>query len=168
MVGVTTVDHAPTVPSRAFVLIAATIAIVSTLQGSPVSIGVAVLGASILSLGAFTGSRGALDAGTGLLFLGMVLAAASSPEPVIPLLGGVATVVAWDVGDSGIGLGRQLSTAAKTSRLETVHAGLSVGIGLAAVIITAAVFTLATGNQPLLALVLLLFAAVVLTATLRD
>lgn len=168
MVDVTTVDHTPTVPSRAIATVAATVAFASTLQGSPGSVGVALLGASTLALGAFTGSRVALDGGAGLLFLGVVLAAAFTSQPVIPLLGGVATVVAWDVGDTGISLGRQLGTAASARRLEAVHAGSSVVVGLAAVVISAAVFTFAAGNQPLPALVLLLFAAVVLTATLRD
>lgn len=164
----TSVDHAPTVPSRAIATLAATIALVTTLQGSSVSIGVGFLGASILVFGALTGSRITLDAGAGILFLGVVLAAVFASEPVIPLLGAVATVVAWDSGDTGIGLGRQLGTAARTTRLEVVNAGSSAGVGLAAVVLSATVFTLAAENQPLPALVLLLFAAVVLTATLRD
>jgi hypothetical protein len=168
MVDMTAVDHAPTVPSRVLATMAATLALVTTLQGTPASVGVALLGASTLALGAFTGSRAALDGGAGLLFLGVVIAAAFTTQPVIPLLGGVATVVAWDVGDTGISLGRQLGTAARTSRVEMVNAGASVGVGLAAVTISTAVFTFAAGNQPLPALVLLLFAAVVLTATLRD
>lgn len=164
----TTVDHAPTVPSRVIATVAATLAFVATLQGSPGSVGLALLGASTLALGAFTGSRVALDGGAGILFLGVVLAAAFTTQPIVPLLGGVATVVAWDVGDTGISLGRQLGTAAAASRLEAVHAAASAAVGLAAVLISAAVFTFAAGNQPLPALVLLLFAAVVLTATLRD
>lgn len=168
MVDVSTVDHSPTVPSRLIAVSAATVAFLTTLQATPGSVGVALLGASTLALGALTGSRLALDGGAGLLFLGVVLAAAFTAQPAIPLVGAVATVVAWDVGDTGVGLGRQLGTAAPTQRLEAVRTGASLAVGLGAAVGAYAVYILAAGNQPLPALVLLLFAAVVLTATLRD
>lgn len=164
----TTVDYSPTVPSRVVTLVAAGLALVTTLGGTPTSVGVALIGAAVLALGVLAGSSTALDAGAGLLFLGVVLTAAFAASPALPLVGAVATVVAWDVGDTGISLGRQLGTAAETSRLEAVHAATSVGVGLAAAIGAYAVYVLAAGNQPLPALVLLLFAAVVLTAALRD
>jgi hypothetical protein len=164
----TAVDRSPTLDSQVLCLSVTALAFLTTLGGTPGSVGIALLGASTLALGVLTGARLALDAGTGLLFVGVVLAAAFTATPAIPLLGAVATVVAWDIGDTGIGLGRQLGQAAPTRRLEALHAGASIGVGLGAAVSSYAVFLLAAGNQPLPALVLLLFAAVVLTATLRD
>lgn len=163
-----TIDRSPTGSSQVICLLVTTLAFLTTLGGTPGSVGIALLGASTLALGVLTGSRLALDGGTGLLFVGVVLAAAFTATPAIPLLGAVATVVAWDVGDMGIGLGRQLGAAASTRRVEILHAGASIGVGLGAAVGSYAVFLLAAGNQPLPALVLLLFAAVVLTATLKD
>jgi len=162
------VDRSPTTPGRVIALLAATIAFLTTLAGTAGSVGIGLVGAGLLALGVFAGSRPAIDLGALALFAGVVFAAAWSTSPVLPLVGAVAAVVAWDAAENGLSLGQQLGRDAATGRAEAVHAAVTLGVGLVAAIGAYAVYRLSAGNQPLPALVLLLFAAVVLTAALRD
>lgn len=162
------VDRSPTTPGRIIALFAATVAFLTSLAGTSSSIGIALVGAGLVAIGVFAGSRAAIDIGALALFAGVVFAAAWSTSPILPLVGAVATVVAWDAAENGLNLGQQLGREADTGRAEVVHAAITAGVGLAAAIGAYAVYRLSAGNQPLPALVLLLFAAVVLTAALRD
>lgn len=162
------IDRSPTTPGRIIAFLAATVAFLTTLTGRSGSIGVGLVGAGLLALGVFAGNRNAIDLGALGLFAGVVFAAAWSTSPVLPLIGAVATVVAWDAAENGLTLGQQLGRDAETGRAEAVHAAVTLGVGVTAAIGAYAVYRLSAGNQPLPALVLLLFAAVVLTAALRD
>ncbi|MFB6188152.1 MAG: hypothetical protein ABEI86_14985, partial [Halobacteriaceae archaeon] len=114
------------------------------------------------------GARVLLTTGTGLLYLGILLGATTLNSVILPLISAAAVIVAWDIGDQGISIGNQLSTNASASRLEFIHGLVSIGIGLFSTIGAYVIYRVATGNQPITALFLLLFAAIVLIATLRD
>ncbi|MFB6197890.1 MAG: hypothetical protein ABEI52_06435 [Halobacteriaceae archaeon] len=162
------IDRAPPTWSRVISLLAGTVAFGITVVGYAGGLGIAAVGMTLLGMGLLTANRRSLGAGAVILFLGVVLAATRMTSPVLPLLGTVAAVVAWDAGDNGITIGRQLGASSPTARAEAVHVGATAAIGLVASGVTYAIYQLASENQPLPALVLLLFAVIVLTSTLRD
>lgn len=135
------------------------------------SIGVLAVNATgffVFLWGVTRGRQRAITAGAALLFGGALLAGVRG-VPTGPLLVGVTgTVVAWDTGSTALGIGRQLGRAAETSRIELVHAAVSVGIGVAAATMGYGLFRTASGGQPVTALLFLLVAAVLLTWALTG
>ncbi|SEO44934.1 hypothetical protein SAMN04487948_102470 [Halogranum amylolyticum] len=162
----TEIDRSPAVVSTAIAVGAG----VASLLGSAVgSIGGAIpaaAGLAVLGLGVVRASRAAVTAGAGLLFAGVLFAGASGAGPEPLLVGTISAVVAWDVGENGIGIGAQLGRAADTRRAELVHAASSLVVGAITAGLGYGVYRGATGGQPLTALVFLLVGAVVLVSAL--
>lgn len=136
---------------------------------APPSVGtlVAAPGVALLGLGLLQGRRAPLTAGAGLVFVGVLVHATTVTDPLLPLVGAAASVVAWDVGEHAISLGEQLGREAPTRQASLTHAAASGLVGLATAGGAFVVYTATSRGQPLAALVLLLFAAVVLTSALR-
>ncbi|WP_435195928.1 DUF7519 family protein [Natronomonas sp. EA1] len=156
-------------PSRLSVGLAAlagTVAVVA-LASVPVAAGVAGIGLLVLLVGLDRAVGRAVGAGTVLLLGGVLLGGVFGVAPEALLLATATAVLAWDVGDNGLGMAAQLGREAATARAELVHAAattsvLAVGTGLCYT-----VFRLVTGTRPVAALVLLLFGALALAAALR-
>lgn len=109
--------------------------------------------------GLVRGNRIAVDAGCGLLVLGVLASGFDGPvEPV--LVGTLAAVVAWDLATSAIDLGVQLGREANTSRLELVCVFSSLLVGVTTVLVGYTVFLVAASGQPIDAVFFLLAAAV--------
>ena len=126
------------------------------------------IGVPLVLAGVVFGWRRAVTIGAFVVFAGVVLAGVREAPPEGLLVGTAAVVLAWDLGENAIGLGEQLGRAARTRRAEITHAALATLVGVVAVALGYAVFRLATGGQPLAALVFLLAAAIALLEALRD
>ena len=162
----TDVDRAPTRTSGGLAVAAGGFAV--AVVGSPTATAVGVVGVGVLGLGVFRGRRGAVTIGAFLLYLGVLIAGLQAAAPEELLLAGIGTVIAWDVGEQSINVGEQLGRAAPTARGELVHAAGSTIVGVLTVSVAYLVFSLASGGQPLTALVILLAAAIALVAAVRD
>lgn len=125
-------------------------------------------GVVLVGAGVHRGHRGAVTLGA-LLVVGGVLAAglASTPTPGL-LLGTAAAVLAWDLGEQAINVGEHLGRTASTRRLELVHAATGTLVAVVGIAVGYGLFLVAAGRQPVPALVVLVAAALVLAAALRD
>jgi len=164
---VSTVDRAPARASSVVAVGAGVVSLAALAVGGAFALVPGVLGLVLVVLAVVGGSRAWLTTGSGFLLLGALFAALASGTALLPLLGAVAAMVGWDVGENGIGLGEQLGRAARTRHAEFTHASASVLVGLVTVVVGYAVFLTSSGGQPLSALVLLLVGAVVLLVALR-
>jgi hypothetical protein len=120
------------------------------------------------AVGLFGASRAWLARGGTLAVAGVLVAGArgAAPEPL--LVGLLGAVLAWDVGEHGLGLGEQLGREADTARVEVVHAAASLAVGAGATVVGYGTFLAASGGQPVAALVFLLVGVVGLAAALRG
>jgi hypothetical protein len=131
----------------------------------PGILGLWVLAAALLPL-RFRWSRLLVDAGTGLMFVAVltsgIVRGASTAALVVAA---AATLLAWDVSENAVSMGGQIGSdeTAATSRAEFVHAGMSGGVAVTAVVVVLGVARLGIDGLPFAALVALLVAAVTLT-----
>lgn len=160
------IDRSPAVLSTALAIGAGVVSLLGSALGSLVGVAPAAVGLLVLSVGLVRASRGVLTVGAGLLFLGVLLAGAAGagPEPLV--IGTLGAVLAWDVGENGIGIGAQLGRAADTRRVELVHAASSLVVGAVTAALGYGVYLAAASGQPLTALVFLLFGATLLLSVL--
>ena len=165
----TEVDHSPARLSSVLSVSSMAVATLAIgLLGVPLATVAVLSGVALLALGVHRGSRRAVSLGAFAAFLGVLLAGVvgAAPEPL--LVGATGVVLAWDLGEQAINVGEQLGRAARTTRGELVHAASGTAVGAVAVGLGYGVYVLATGGQPLAALVLLLVAAIALIETVRD
>jgi len=105
----------------------------------------------------------------GAAFVVAFLAAGATPATPAPLVGGaILAVTAWTVADHGLGLAAHVGREAGTARNELVHAAASLLVGAAAGAVAYGASLVASGGQPVTALVFLLFGGVVILVTLRE
>lgn len=162
-----TVERRPARRSRGLALVAASVAVLTSILTVP-GLGLGAAGFLGVLVGTLSPSRGLLDAGAAALGAGVLMSAAATPLAGLSLAGAVAAVLAWDLGEHAIGLGEQLGREAPTRRGELAHAGASAGVGLATAVAGYVVYRVAWGGQPLAALLLLLFAALFLMLSVRE
>jgi hypothetical protein len=137
-------------------------------QTVPALLGMLVVGLA-LAPARGDGSRGLLKAGSALLFLTVLITGLLEPENLQPLLvGAVATVLVYDLGEQAINVGEQLGRGAETKSIEATHAAGSVGVGVATVFLGEEVATLGSGGLSLSALVLVVVAVLLLAAALHE
>ncbi len=156
-------------PSRTGTSLALLSGVVAVLAMTPTAAG-ALLGAVgllALAAGLYRPAPWLLGAGATALFGGVLVAGTFGLPPEPQLVAAGATVVAWDVGDNAIGLGDQLGRAADTTRAEVVHAAASTAVAAVGAGLAYLAFVGVDRGQPAIALVLLLFGAVLLAAALR-
>lgn len=163
-----TVERSPAPFSQKVALLAAAPALVASIFSFP-GIATAVGGVALLGWGVYSGSRKFVSGGAFVLFLGVLLGSlGGTPLALLPLLGAAGSVVAWDVGENAISVGRQLGSESDTRRAELFHAGASAAVGLTGALVGFVVYRIAWGGQPLLALVALLVAGLFLLLALRE
>ena len=75
-------------------------------------------------------------------------------------------VLAWDAGEQAVSLGEQVGRRAETAAVTLVHVGASAVVGVAAVALAGGIYAVNVTGASLFALVLLLGAAIVLSAAL--
>lgn len=162
----TTIDHGPARISSLLAVITGGIAVIAI--ATPLAVAIGIASVLILATGLATGSRQTVSLGAGGLLAGVIVAALQHAPPEPLLVGTVAAVIAWDTGEHAINVGEQLGRAADTRRCELAHFATTTLVGITAVIFGYVVFRLASGGQPVTALVLLLVAAVALMSVLHN
>ncbi|WP_323172412.1 hypothetical protein [Natrialba sp. PRR66] len=167
--GPVTLTRKPTLFSSGCALAAALVTTVMAALASGITtpaVGVTALGVAVLAAGLYWAHPRTIDIGALVLLVGLIVAGARSPlvEPLV--VGTVATVLAWDLGHSGLTLGTQLGRDARTIRLELVQLGSSLLVGLLSGTIGYAVYTAGTGNLPASTIVLLLVAVTLIIVSL--
>jgi hypothetical protein len=161
------IDRSPALLSTSIALFAGTVSLLGSALGSIVAVAPSAAGVLALGIGLLRGSRRALLLGSGGLLAGVILAGAEGAGPAALLVGTLGAVLAWDVGEHGIGVGEQLGREADTTRGELAHAALSVTVGAVAAAIGFGAYLAAAGGQPVTALVFFLLGAVLLVSALR-
>ncbi|WP_255194894.1 DUF7519 family protein [Halorarius litoreus] len=133
----------------------------------------ALVGVTLLGLGLAPVRRGwerwFVTAGSAAVLAAVVTSGVVRGTATVPiLLAGVATVVAWDVGEQAVNLSNHVGTDARTHRVELVHGAAAVGVGVAAVAMALFVQNVHVTGVPLSGLGVLLGATVVLTTALYN
>jgi hypothetical protein len=158
-------DHNPVTVSSVVAVGAAVVAAVAVAFSSILlAVVVGTVSLLLFVLGLLSGYRLAVGVGAGVLFFGLVMGATFGGTGVeVLLVGVVATILAWDVGENAINLGEQVSRTAPTVRAEALHVAASATVGAVGAGLAYATYTTATGGKPLTALFALLL-GVLLTA----
>lgn len=113
--------------------------------------------------------RQLLKIGSGLLFLSVLLGGLVSLGPLSTLLvGAVAALLVWDVGEHAIGIGEQLGRTAPTTRIELTHLAASLLVGVVAIVVGLAVTRLGTPALSFPSFVALVLAVVLFGVALRN
>lgn len=127
---------------------------------------IASIGWLLLALALLVGDRTALTTGAGGLVFGAFVAAGDGAQLAVVLVGVTAAVLAWDVGQNGLSIGRQLGREAATARAELAHVLASLAAGSCIVTAGYVASSVAIGTQPIIAVVFLLLAAGLVTIAL--
>lgn len=126
--------------------------------------GLVLLAGSVFSLE----SRRGVSLGAFGIFTGVVTGGVFGTPAQLLLPAMVATIVAWDVGHNAIVLGRQLGSGGFTRRLEFVHAGMSLLVGVTVAGIAYVLFAFSVEGVPAAGVILLLLATGFLAWSIRS
>ncbi len=149
-------------------MVGAGVCLLAAALSSPTALSAAGVGVVVLGVGLLVGGRRAVTAGGVALFAAVVFGGVAGSGPELLLVGLLAAVFAWDVGENAIGLGEQLGRETDTTRVELVHAASTLSVGAVATAVGYGAYRAAGGGQPVTALVFLLLGVVALVAALRD
>lgn len=134
----------------------------------PGFIGVALVGLALAPIRG-TGSRWSLRVGVGLAFVAVlassVLQETTTAEQVMT---GTLCIVAWDLGENAISVGKQLGRRARTWSIEVVHGFATVLVAWVAIRLSREASGVEAPEASLPSFFLLVVAALVLTAALHD
>ncbi|MBP1922178.1 hypothetical protein J2751_001184 [Halorubrum alkaliphilum] len=160
-------DTRPPVSAVVTSLGAAALAALAGTLAAPIGGGVVALSLVAFAAGSLTGSARVLSWGAGIGVVGIAVAAGlgGAVEPL--LVAAIALAVAWDVGDHGLSVGEHVGREARTRQNVAVHAGSSLLVGTLSAAVVYGSYLAAAGGQPVTAVALLLFGAVVLASAFR-
>ncbi len=158
----------PARPSVAISLVAGIAVVALAGSVSPFAFAFGVLGLGSLIVAFVRGSRLALGCSLGALWVATIDAALSGlpVEGVATAL--VAAILVWDAGGRALTVGRQLTTAASTGRVEALHASATFAVGLGAFGVAAAVRAVTDGVGAPVAVAALAVGAALLLAVIGD
>ena len=161
-------DDDPAWLSGRLALVAAVGSVALAGVASPLGGALGAVGLLAVTAGVTRGSAGAVAAGALGLFGGVVLGGLAGGGPFVLAGAALGAVLAWDLGEQAVTVGRQVGRAADTRRGELVHAGASLLVGVASAGVVLAVYETVAGGFSAAALVVLLVAGTVLAAGLRP
>jgi hypothetical protein len=147
--------------------VGASLVTVLPLAVAPVGAVFGAAGLVVLGLAVRFDEDRALGLGVFGLLGGVLLGGATGASPLAVLVATAGALLAWDVADRALVVGEQLGRAAPTARLELVRATASASLLALGAGVTYAVYELAGGGKPMLALALLVLGATLLAAALR-
>ncbi|KTG10662.1 hypothetical protein AUR64_08030 [Haloprofundus marisrubri] len=162
------ITRKPALLSVSLSIVGAGICLVVAAVSSSTALAAAAIGVVVLGIGLVAGGRRAVTAGGVALFAAVVFGGLAGSGPELLLVGLLAAVFAWDVGENAIGIGEQLGRETDTARAELVHAASTLVVGVVATVLGYGAYRAAGGGQPVTALVFLLLGVVALVAALRD
>lgn len=156
-------------PPSSVVTLTALFVLIATLPLAlvPIAFGVGVTGGTLGIVGTAIGSRRVLGVGVLAILLGGLLAGAQGLP--VPGLGMsiVGALLVWDAGEQSVSVAGQVGQAGDPERPIVVHVAVTV---VGAVVVGSAVYlvyAVASGGQPVVALVLLLIGATFIISSLR-
>jgi len=164
------VDQSPTRFGSVVAVVAGALALVLTGAYSWFALVAGSAGFVLVLAGVAVGSRRTITLGATVLVGSALVAGVQGVHPLVLVLASVASLLAWDAGTTAIGLGRQLGRHADTARLELLHTGTSVAVGLAVGGVAYVLFVAISGGAstpPVTAVVFLLLATVFLASLFR-
>ena len=135
--------------------------------GAPLALAAGGAGLLLVTLGSLRPIPRLVTIGVGVLVVGVAAGGVFGASPESLVVATLGAILAWDYGQFGIEVGRQLGRDAGTSRLLLAHAATSLIVGVVAIAVAYGVFWGASGGQPVTALVFLLLGVVALVAALR-
>lgn len=156
------VSRGPRLLSGAVAVLAAVVAVGAGGFYSWAALGLGAVGVFFLVAGLATARNGLVTTGAGALVLAAFIAGLAGAPPIPLLFALIAAILAWDLGNTAIGLGEQLGAEARTYRLEATHMASTGLVGALTAGLGYALFQVGAGRRPLAALVLLVVAAVLL------
>lgn len=164
----TTVDHGPARLSSAASMVTAILTVSSS--GWYSTDALVVCGAGVVALATSLVLRRRVAAVFGALALvaGVLLSGVHGAPSWTLLVGVAGAIIAWDAAETALSLGRQLDARAHTARLEAVHLIGSLVAGAAAAGAGYVIYRVATGGQPVTALLLLLLAGALLVRAIAE
>lgn len=132
-----------------------------------------LIGLFVLFLGLVPLRRGwerpLVGTGAALLWIGVVTGGVvQSTEPTTLFIAGIAVVLAWDLADQSVSLGRQIGRGAETVRAELTHGFGTAGIGVGVLAVTGVVHRFGIEGLPLGGFFALLVAGFILAIALRQ
>lgn len=132
-----------------------------------------LVGLALLTLGLAPVRRGwerpLVSGGTGAVLVTVVVSGiVRSAGTATLLLAGVATVVAWDLGEQAVNVSGHVGTDARTWPVELAHGGVGLLVGAVGVVVALFVTDFQVTALPVAGLGVLLGATVVLTTALYN
>lgn len=125
-------------------------------------------GTLLLAYGAFRGERRYVHVGAALTFFGVILGGFGADNVMLPLIGALLTISAWEIAINGDILGTQMGQDTSTRRAEVYHSAANFTIGLVGAGTAYGVYTFAWDGQPIASLLLLTIAMLLFMLTLRE
>lgn len=114
-------------------------------------------------------SRQLLKVGSVLLFFSVLLGGLVALGPLSTLLvGAVAALLVWDIGENAVSIGEQLGRGAPTTRVELTHLAASLLVGGVAVVAGLLVSDVGAADLSLPSFVVLVVAVVLFGVALRN
>jgi len=165
--GVDEITRRPAQLSSVLSVIAGAIALVISLAGGTVPVGLAAIGMPVLGLALLFGYPRAIDFAGLLLLAGTVFAGVNGAAIPFVLIGTVATVLAWEMANFAFSVGFQLGRETRTGRVEVLHATASVGVGVVVSAMGFLIYRSGAEGLPISTVVVLLLGALLLLAVLR-
>jgi hypothetical protein len=164
------IEHTPPRESRLIALGAGVVGVVLTAPFALLALPFGLAGVVILAGGLYlTHSRGWLSIGTALILSGAVITGAYGAAPTeLMLIGVTSTVLAWDVGQHGIGLGEQLGANTHTQRVQFVHTAVSAVVLGSISTVVYLVSLAGSGGRPAPAVAVAVLGIVVVAWLLRS
>ncbi len=162
------VEPTPAAPllSVSLALAAGVLAVLALAVGSPLAGAAGLVAVALLASALAVRSLRLCTAAAGWYVLAIAAGGVTGAGAGSLVTAAVCAVVAWDVADHGLELGRQVGREAPTARNELVHAVGSLGLATGAAAVAFGAFLAAGGGRPATALVFLLLGAVALLAGL--
>lgn len=162
------IDRSPALLSSALAASAAAVSAGASALTSTLGLAVGAAGFLLVAVGVVRGSHRGVGVGASGLLVAALGGGVLTAIPALLLPGVIAAVLAWDFGEQAINVGEQLGREADTANLEATHAAGSTVVGAGAGGLGYAIYLVASGGQPVTALVFLLLGAVALTSALRT
>jgi hypothetical protein len=163
----TRIDRSPTSVSSGLSLGAAFVVTAVVAPYETVVLALCGIGATLLALGLVTTRRSLVTVGSGSLVFATIVAGSGGGPVLVTLVGVTAAILAWDFASTALTIGSQLGRQASTVEIELVHATASALVGIAIVLGSYLVYTIATDGQPVAAVFGLVVAVVILIAALQ-